>query len=247
LIKLGRVCARPELFANGRYDLKDYFEVVYEDELIVLVDKWAGAHSVTLSLEDSPTLADALAAYCPACAEASPDNREAGLVQRLDRPTRGLLLAAKNRNAWAALRRQFAEKIVDKTYLALVEGIVPWDEQELRGDLVARAERMWVEPGDTAAGEVSVVWRSKSKGSSLVRLRSNKGQRHQVRAHLAHLGFPLLGDSLYGSKLSFQAAEHGISQESDFFLLASELAFQHPETGKRLAFYTKQEAPTATK
>ncbi len=239
---LGAVSARPELFSSGEYHLEDYIEVVYEDEHMLLLDKGAGIHSVTLTLDDPPTLADAIAAYEPRCLTASEDPREAGLVQRLDRPTRGLILAAKSARVWRALHAAFSRQEVTKTYLALVEGLVPSSGLSLSGELLARAERMQVKDTGEDAGEARLVWACESLGVSLVRVSCVRGQRHQVRAHLAHCGHPLLGDALYGSGEKFAAERFGVVGSSDFFLLASELEFVHPQSGERLMFSTKQDA-----
>lgn len=181
--------------------------VVYEDADVVVVDKPAGVPSHPLARGEGGTVVDALCARFPECALASDDEREGGLVHRLDTDTSGLLAAARSREVWQELRQAFTEGRVGRAYLALVEG-------RLAGDLVVDAlvahdpsdPRRMVTVGDddarsrgepkTARSRVSAV--ASGSDASLVVVRATGGRRHQVRVHLASAGHPLVGDALYG-------------------------------------------------
>lgn len=217
--------------------------VLYADEDLIAVDKPAQVASHRLTADEPPTAADALVARYPECALASPDPREGGLAHRLDRGTSGVLVAARHRRAWDDLRRALSAPGCEKRYLAETRGrpqapppgedpfaapggapdsvIVTADIGRRgrrgarvtlgrgRGPLPARTEIRVVEPrGET----------------SLVEARLERGRAHQVRAHLAYVGAPVVGDDLYGEA----------QQPGDLRLHASALAFVHPRTGQRL-------------
>lgn len=185
----------------------EWLVVVHEDAGVVVVDKPAGVPSHPLARGEGSTVVDALAARFPECALASDDEREGGLVHRLDTHTSGLLGAARSREVWQELRQAFTEGRVGRAYLALVEG-------RLSGDLVIDAlvahdpsdPRRMVTVGDddarfrgepkTARSRVTPV--ASASDASLVVVRATGGRRHQVRVHLASAGHPLVGDALYG-------------------------------------------------
>lgn len=169
----------------------------------VVVNKLPGLPSHPLVPGERNTLANALAARFPECATASPTAREGGLVHRLDRSTSGVLLAARDPRAYALLRRFFVEKQVRKDYLALVEG-------RLAGEAVADCALEPV-PGDPARVRPATGLGRRGQEAltqvipvedlgthTLVRALCTSGRRHQVRAHLAFLGHPLVDDALYG-------------------------------------------------
>lgn len=204
---LSRLSAARELPAPPR------LEVLHEDDDLVIVSKPRAVHSITLRDDDPPTLADMLATLWPACRSASPDGREAGLVQRLDYYTSGAVAAAKTRSCWQALRTLISEKQVKKTYLALVEG-------RLEGK-VCCSEPLDGREAETAVQGIRVL----KNGLSVVRAAAPLARRHQIRRHLAALGHPLIGDVEYGSALSLSAFT-GLQQ--GFLLHAESLEFTQP-------------------
>jgi 23S rRNA pseudouridine1911/1915/1917 synthase len=201
-------------------------EVLYLDPQLLAVNKAAGMPSHPLLPGERGTVVNALVARHPECADASADPREGGLVHRLDTLTSGVLLAARTPEVWEALRDAFAERQVDKRYLAVVTGPVA-EQGEIDLALRHRGER--VEPvldgsGREALTDFRVL--SRSGDAALLEVRIHTGVLHQVRAHLAAIGAPVLGDTAYGGR-----PRPGLDR---FFLHAARLGFVHPATGERL-------------
>jgi len=200
--------------------------VIHLDPQLVAVDKPAGVPSHPLQPGERGTVVNALVARHPECAEASADPREGGLVHRLDTLTSGALLAARTAEAWRALREAFSGRQVDKRYLAVVTGPVA-DEGEI--DLPLRHRGDHVEPAMAGGGREALTdFRvlSRAGDASLLEVRIHTGVLHQIRAHLAAIGAPVLGDTDYGGR-----PLPGVDR---FFLHAARLGFSHPATGSRL-------------
>ena len=190
-------------FAEPELELR----VVAVYPYMVAFNKPAGMSSHPLLPGEQGTAANAIAALFPECVEASARAREAGLVNRLDWGTSGLLLAARDRSAHNELRGLFSAGQVRKSYLALVAGALK-EARSISGRIAPRPgdrRRVRVLPEDASDGQpaLSEVRPLEQRGAcTLVRVRCRSGRRHQVRIHLAHIGHPLLGDSLYGGPTS---------------------------------------------
>ena len=200
--------------------------VIHLDPQLVAVDKPAGVPSHPLQPGERGTVVNALVARHPECAEASADPREGGLVHRLDTLTSGVLLAARSAEAWRALREAFSGRRVDKRYLAVATGPVA-DEGEI--DLPLRHRGDHVEPAMSGGGREALTdfrVMSRAGDASLLEVRIHTGVLHQIRAHLAAIGAPVLGDTDYGGR-----PLPGLDR---FFLHAARLGFSHPATGSRL-------------
>jgi 23S rRNA pseudouridine1911/1915/1917 synthase len=203
--------------------------VLWEDEALVFVDKPAHIPSQPLKPGELGAVANALASKYPGIEQVSDDPREAGLCHRLDVETSGVLLAAKTRAAWQAMRAQFSSdsRELDKRYLALVVGPLA-DEGEIdlplshHGDSV-RPQVTGVDARE-ARSEFEVLERVGDV--ALVQVRILTGVLHQVRAHLAAVGAPIVGDALYGGR--------PIEGLDRFFLHARSLAVAHPTTFQRV-------------
>jgi 23S rRNA pseudouridine1911/1915/1917 synthase len=212
--------------------------LLHEDTALLALDKPAGMPTHPLRAGEHGTLANALVARFPECAGVADDPREGGVAHRLDVDTSGVVLAGRTREAWLALRRAFSTGAVTKEYLALVAGKPP-DEGELRGELVhATRRRMQVDEwgeSEHSRGPVATRYRVEARGRdlALVRATSSSGRMHQIRAHFAHAGWPLVGDSLYG----------GPPVEGGHWLHAAAVTVPHPATGKPLRI----EAPVPEK
>jgi len=205
--------------------------ILFEDESCVALDKPAGRAGHALRSGERGTIANFLTARFTGCASAGDTPLEAGLVHRLDTETSGVLLAARTRDAWKALRRQFRNQRVRKLYVAVVQGTLA------RAGEVKRA----IEPHPRNRRKVRVLeessrrarpaitrFRPRGTGSdaTLLEVEIETGVMHQIRAHLAAIGHPVIGDTLYGGERI---------PEGRHLLHARRIEFDHPESGERIA------------
>lgn len=182
-------------------------EVLLETEAYVVVDKAAGVPSHPLKEGELGTLANALVARYPEMRGVGYSKREPGIVHRLDIDTSGVMLAARNQEAFEALRKQLEAGEIEKHYLARCQGVVPApividlpmandprDRRKVRVCTDSREiKRLRAQPART-----EVLTSTPAAHGSLVEVRADNARRHQIRAHLAAIGHPLLGDTLYG-------------------------------------------------
>jgi len=211
--------------------------VLAESPRWLVADKPPGVATHPLRAGEGGTLANAVAARFPECSAASPDPREGGAVQRLDRETSGCVLFARDRAAWESLHAQLSGRSVEKVYLALVRGrvasggvcSVPLAQRGARvvpvPDALA-ADRLAGKAGTPRPAETRWEVERAFERHTLLRVRIVTGVMHQVRAHLAFLGHPVAGDALYGGEA---AAEPGLGRH---FLHAFRLGFERPEGGR---------------
>jgi 23S rRNA pseudouridine1911/1915/1917 synthase len=204
---------------------------LHVDDALVAVDKPAGVPSHPLRAGERGTAANAIVARFPECAAASTDPREGGLAHRLDNETSGVLLAARSRAAWDALRAAMGAATCDKTYLAEVVGAPPDAGVEAApiGRAGRRGGRVRVGAG-RAPLAARTAWEvvERRGATTLVRARLHAGRAHQVRAHLAAAGFPIVGDEIYG------AAAPPAPDGARLRLHAHTIALPHPTTGAAL-------------
>jgi 23S rRNA pseudouridine1911/1915/1917 synthase len=154
------------------------------------------------------------------------------VAHRLDTDTSGLVLAARRRAAWTALRRAFADGAVEKEYLALVAGAPP-PSGTIDAPLAHAGRRVRVAgERDLAALPASTRFEvlARGDGVALVRASSASGRMHQIRAHLAHLGHPLVGDALYGGPPPAPGTRGHL-------LHAISASFPHPTRGARMTLF----------
>jgi 23S rRNA pseudouridine1911/1915/1917 synthase len=203
--------------------------VLHEDEALVVVDKPAGVPVQPLTPGETGTVVNALLAKYPEMASVGDDPREAGLCHRLDVETSGVLLAARTRKAWEAMRAAFSgddRDAVEKRYLALVTGPIA-DAGEIDVPLTHAGDHVKATldgSGRPALTRFSV--RARRGEYALVDVLLVTGVLHQVRAHLAAIGAPIVGDTRYGGR-----KEEGLDR---VFLHAVSLGLKHPGTGRWL-------------
>lgn len=222
--------------------------LIYQDEQIIAVAKPPAMHSVRHSEDEELCVSDALRLHDSEIAGASPDDRESGLLQRLDFHTSGVMVAARNRESWTVMREIFQGENIRKEYIALVDGHLR--EDELVVDAPLRLKRndnkvtVCCDDDDFCAGSGERVFSARSiitcllrstisgQNSSLVRVTGTSLRRHQVRAHLSSIGHTLIGDTLYGSTRSLTECAGSFLKRAGFLLHAAEVSFDNPFTGE---------------
>jgi 23S rRNA pseudouridine1911/1915/1917 synthase len=216
--------------------------VIFADDEIIVVNKPAGMTVHPAPGHPNGTLVDALLARFPELAAmAEPDGvLRPGIVHRLDKDTSGVMVVARTPFSRTALSRQFKERTVKKTYLAIVKGKVARDRVTIErpvGRHPIERKRMSVRSNAPreAVSHIAVLARFEATGAdelgtSIVRVKPDTGRMHQIRVHLASIGHPCLGDPLYGGKL----AGGGFFHRQALHALA--LSLTHPRTGERLEF-----------
>jgi 23S rRNA pseudouridine1911/1915/1917 synthase len=231
-------------------------EIVYEDEDLAVVNKPAGmmVHAGSGLTEDDRnrgTLVNALLHHIGELSNSSGPLRP-GIVHRLDKQTSGLIVVAKNDAAHAKLSGLFSRRQVRKLYLALVHGALKKDSGTVNAAIsrdVIRRTRMTTkrEGGRSAVSHWQVLRRVAGPygNFTLLAVRIETGRTHQIRVHMASLGHPVVGDTLYGAPGSITPVPSGRKLRQDNllprlaldrnFLHAAELEFAHPRTGKRIA------------
>jgi len=171
--------------------------IVYQDDHLTVLVKPAGRPTHPLTPQDTDTVANHLAWADPRCLTAGGPAREGGLCHRLDTLTSGLLVAARTPEAHRHLRQCFAAHEVDKGYLALVCGDPP-DQGEVDTPIASARGRRRVTVGSGQPALTQYRIQERFSKSAVVEVWTHTGRRHQVRAHLAQEGHPLVDDALYG-------------------------------------------------
>lgn len=213
-------------------------DVVYEDADIIVVNKPAGLVVHPAAGHAGGTLVNALLAHCAGSLSGIGGVMRPGIVHRIDKDTGGLLVAAKNDAAHAALAADLKKHAVARVYEAIAVGNFKEDAGVVNAPIgrhPTERKRMAVVPnGREAVTHFEVIERF--RGFSHVRCRLETGRTHQIRVHLAHIGHPLLGDPVYGGTRSRFAEEHKKLLHGQC-LFAAELSLTHPRTGESMTFH----------
>ncbi len=207
------------------------FEVVFEDDALIVVDKPPRLTVHPGAATRSPTLAAGLLHRYPDLRGVGEQDRW-GIVHRLDRDTSGLMVVARTSDAHEALTSAIRKRAVDRRYVALVDGLFETPLGTIDAPIgtdPARPTRRIVRAGGRPARthyERLSEWSEAS--ATLLSVRLETGRTHQIRVHMASIGHPVIGDRVYGRP-------HRI-QPPRVFLHATRLAFDHPLTGEWLEF-----------
>ncbi|MDO5089552.1 MAG: RluA family pseudouridine synthase [Leptotrichiaceae bacterium] len=207
--------------------------IIYEDADIAVINKHAGLVVHPAQGHYSGTLVNAILYHIKDLSGINGEIRP-GIVHRLDKDTSGLIVIAKNDKAHINLTKMFQEKKIKKTYLAILKGKLNRE----KGKIITRIGRdpndrkkmSVIKDGDrgkTAITNYSTI--SRNSLFTLVRVYIETGRTHQIRVHMKYLGYPILGDGVYGRKDS----------EKRQMLHAYKLEFLHPVTGKPLKFISE--------
>ena len=225
-------------------------EIVFEDQHLLVVDKPAGLVVHPAAGHADGTLVNALIAHCGESLSGVGGVRRPGIVHRLDKDTSGLLVVAKSDAAHQGLSTLFADHgrtgSLVREYQALVWGAPSAPSGTVDAPLGRhphQREKMAI-VGEARGRHAVTHWRLERRlaVASLVSCRLETGRTHQIRVHFAHIGHPIVGDSVYGAGFKSKAAQ--LSQEGRLALAqlgrqalhAAKLGFVHPITGEELLF-----------
>ena len=202
-------------------------DVVYEDNDVIVVNKPTGLVVHPAPGHPDGTLVNALLHHCGDSLSGIGGEKRPGIVHRIDRDTSGLIIAAKNDTAHLALSAQLKDHSLSRTYECLVTGNMKQDSGTVDapiGRSSADRKKMAVVPtGRRAVTHWEVV--ARYPGVTHLRCRLETGRTHQIRVHMAYIGHPILGDTVYGAKKPVP----GLTGQC---LHAAGLRFIHPRTGE---------------
>ena len=205
-------------------------DIVYEDEHLLVVNKPKGMVVHPAPGNPDGTLVNALLWHCRGSLSGIGGEIRPGIVHRIDRDTSGLIIAAKNDKAHLALAEQLQDHSLARVYEAVAVGSFREDSGTVDAPIGRHPvdrKKMAIEPRN---GRPAVThWRvlARYPGHTHVECRLETGRTHQIRVHMAHIGHPLLGDTVYGAKKPVP----GLAGQC---LHARRLSFIHPRTGERV-------------
>ncbi len=197
--------------------------IIFEDDDLLVVEKRAGLLTSTVPREKRPTALAILRNYT-----------HVGLIHRLDRDASGLLVFSKSDQAHRSLKRQFFLHTVQRTYLAVTDGVPTPAAGRVESRLVERPDGTMHTTDREGAGELAVTEYqtiSRQDGKAVVRATLHTGRKHQIRVHLSQRGAPIIGDSVYNPT----------RPAARLMLAAVVLGFVHPGTGHPVLY--ELEAP----
>ncbi len=225
----------PEMEADERWQAQAIpLDIVYEDEAIIVIDKPAGLVVHPAAGNPDGTLLNALLHHEPALAEVP----RAGIVHRLDKETSGLLVVARTLESQIELVKQLQARSMGREYIAVCNGVLTGGgsvDAPIGRHPVDRKRMAVVRDGKEAITHYRLLQRFRAH--SQIRLKLETGRTHQIRVHMAHLRYPLVGDPLYGGRLRLppEAGEELIATLRGFrrqALHAEHLELNHPLSGE---------------
>lgn len=232
-----RLALEVQLEAQGEWKAQDIeLDIVYEDEHILVIDKPAGLVVHPAAGHQDGTLLNALLHHVPHLANVP----RAGIVHRLDKDTTGLMVVAKTLEAHTNLVAQLQARSVSRIYEAIVVGVIVSGgkvDAPISRHGVMRQKMAVVPTGKQAISHYRVLERFRSHTHTRVKLET--GRTHQIRVHMSHIGFPLVGDPVYGGRFRIPPGASPTLVESlrDFprqALHARFLELDHPASGERM-------------
>ena len=206
-------------------------EILYEDSDIIVVNKPKGLVVHPGNGNPDGTLVNSLMNICKDSLSGIGGEIRPGIVHRLDKDTSGVIVVAKNDKAHINLSEQIKNHEVEKTYIALVRGIVKENEATINmpiGRNKNDRKKMAVKKdGKIAITNFKVLERFPKDNCTLLEVKIETGRTHQIRVHLSHIGYPVIGDTTYSNGKN----KWGVTGQC---LHAKRLKFKHPTTGKEM-------------
>ena len=210
-------------------------DIVYEDDFLIVVNKPAGLVVHPAAGHRDDTLANALAFYTKNLSDVNGPER-LGIVHRLDRDTSGIIVIAKDNKTHRNLSNQFKKHTLSKTYLAIVQGSINFDEGLIDMPLARNPfdrKKMSINGVNPREAVSKYKVLKRTDRLSLVEVYPQTGRTHQIRVHMAHLGHPILGDNVYNRGRGIKGL---ISRQA---LHAINIRLKHPNSGKIVEFNAK--------
>ncbi len=215
-------------------------DIRYEDDDILVINKEAGIVVHPSAGHEQYTLVNAVLAHCPVLPVIGNEKRP-GIVHRLDKDTSGLIIVAKNERALRIMQSQFRKRTISKVYLALTAGQLQPPaaiiDAPIGRDPRNRKRMSVIPPGSSASlnarpSQTQYAAITTYDEYTLVECRPRTGRTHQIRVHLAYVGYPIAGDTIYGRR----KRQLGLKRH---FLHATELTFQRPSDYQELTIRAK--------
>ncbi len=252
----GILCKKPNqkligtetLFLKGEAEVTSLtpedkpLEVLFNDGRIAIINKPAGLTTHPAPSCPTDTLVHRLIHHFPEIKEM--DEWRPGIIHRLDKFTSGLIAVALNEHDRLAMSAAFADREVNKAYLAIVHGVPNRDFGEIDEPMgrhpIHKTKMAIVQKGGRdARSSYEVLWSDPAERASLVKVKIYTGRTHQIRVHMAHIGHPLVGDQVYGAQQHHKWQTQGkplADMAERQMLHAFSLSFSHPESGEELNF-----------
>lgn len=203
--------------------------MVYEDKDLIVIEKGSGLLSMASDAEKIKTAYSMLSEYV----KRSNPNNLIFIVHRLDRDTSGLMMFAKSKRVQEIMQKDWNESIIDRSYIAVVEGVVEKNEGTISSWLKENKALVMYSSQTPDDGQKAITNYKVLKTDahfSLLEVKLETGRKNQIRIHMKDLGHPIAGDKKYGAKLNNPLGQMGLH--------ARVLAFKHPSSGKAMRFDT---------
>ena len=209
-------------------------DVVFEDDDIIVVNKQKGLVVHPGNGNPDGTLVNAIMAHCKGSLSGVGGKIRPGIVHRIDKDTSGLLIVAKNDEAHINVSNQIKEHLVKKTYVALVRGIIKENEATINIP-IARSMNDRVKMSVSKRGKEAITHFKVLKrydGFTYVEVNIETGRTHQIRVHMSHIGYPIVGDAVYSNGRN----PFGVEGQ---MLHSAKLEFVHPKTKQKMELEAK--------
>ena len=209
-------------------------DIVYEDDDIIVVNKQKGLVVHPGNGNPDGTLVNAIMAHCKGSLSGIGGKIRPGIVHRIDKDTSGLLIVAKNDEAHIDVSNQIKEHLVKKTYVALVRGVIRENEATINIP-IARSVNDRVKMAVSKRGKEAVTHFKVLKrynGFTYIEVNIETGRTHQIRVHMSHIGYPIVGDGVYSNGKN----PFGVEGQ---MLHSAKLEFVHPRTKHKMNLEAK--------